>query len=32
MMENIFVGVLIVIAIGAGIWVWWFENMSGKKS
>lgn len=31
MMENIFVGLLIVIAIGAGIWVWWFENMGGKS-
>lgn len=30
MMEEIFVGILVVVAIGAGVWVWWFENMAGK--
>ena len=30
MMEEIFVGVLVVIAMVAGLWVFWFENMSGK--
>ena len=30
MMEEIFVGILVVLAIGAGVWVWWFENMAGK--
>lgn len=30
MAENIFVGVLIVIAVGATIFGWWLEN-GGKK-
>lgn len=26
MNNDIFVGVMIVIALGAGVWCWWFEN------
>ena len=31
MFHDIFVGVMIVIAIGAGIWCWWFENFDTDK-
>ncbi len=26
MFNDIFVGIMIVIAFAAGIWCWWFEN------
>ena len=26
MAMDIFVGIMCVIAVGAGIWVWWMEN------
>lgn len=28
---NIFVGVMVIIAVGAGIWGWWMENGPEKK-
>lgn len=28
---DIFVGVMCVIALGAGIWVWWMENGGRSK-
>lgn len=31
MFNDIFVGVMIIIAMGAGIWCWWFENFDGDK-
>jgi uncharacterized protein HemX len=31
MIQNIFVGILIVIAIGAGIWGWWSERGNTKE-
>lgn len=30
-MMDIFVGIMAVIVIGAGIWGWWLENGSNKK-
>jgi hypothetical protein len=29
-MENIIVGIIAVITVGAGIWSWWMEN--GRSS
>lgn len=26
MIENIFVGVLVMIVLAAGIWAWWIDN------
>lgn len=26
MIENIFVGIMFIIAVAAGIWGWWIEN------
>lgn len=26
MLENIVFGILVIIAVSAGIWVWWLEN------
>lgn len=26
MLQDIFVGVLLVVAAVAGVWVWWIEN------
>lgn len=26
MIENIFVGIMFIIAVVAGIWGWWIEN------
>lgn len=26
MIENIFVGIMFVVAVAAGIWGWWIEN------
>lgn len=31
MFNDIFVGVMIVVALGAGIWCWWFENIGPKE-
>lgn len=31
MFNDIFVGVMIVVALGAGVWCWWFENFDDKK-
>ena len=31
MFNDIFVGVMIVIALGAGVWCWWFENFDSDK-
>lgn len=31
MIQDIFVGVLLVAAFGAGIWVWWMENGGRNK-
>lgn len=31
MLSDIFVGVMIVVALGAGIWCWWFENIGSKE-
>lgn len=31
MIENIFIGVLAVIAVAAGVWVWWYERVGFKK-
>lgn len=31
MFNDIFVGVMIVVALGAGIWCWWFENYSSDE-
>lgn len=30
MFHDIFVGVMIVMALGAGIWCWWYENFEPK--
>lgn len=30
MLMDIFVGIMCVIAAGAGIWVWWIENGNRK--
>jgi hypothetical protein len=32
MMQNILVGVLAVLAIGAGIFGWWLENRNTKQN
>lgn len=32
MFENIFAGILIVMAIAGGIWAWWLESASAKQS
>jgi hypothetical protein len=32
MMQNIFVGIIAAIAIGAGIWAWWFDNGNTRKN
>ncbi len=26
MLENIFVAVMCVFALGIGVWTWWYEN------
>ena len=31
MFNDIFVGVMIVVALGAGVWCWWFENIEPKE-
>ncbi len=31
MFNDIFVGVMIVVALAAGVWCWWFENFEPKK-
>lgn len=31
MAENIFVGVLTVIVVAAGVWVWWYERGGFNK-
>ena len=32
MFHDIFVGIMMVVALGAGVWCWWFENFSpGEK-
>lgn len=31
MLLNIFIGIMIVAAIGVGIWMAWYENHGGKK-
>lgn len=31
MLNDIFVGVMIVVALGAGVWCWWFENIGPKE-
>lgn len=32
MFENIFAGILIVMAFAGGIWAWWIESASVKDS
>jgi hypothetical protein len=32
MIQNIFVGLLIVIVVGAGIWAWCLENRTTKEN
>lgn len=31
MCADIFVAVLCVIAVAAGVWCWWMENYGGKN-
>lgn len=31
MYSDIFVGVMIVVALVAGVWCWWFENIGPKE-
>ena len=31
MFNDIFVGVMIVIAFSAGVWCWWFENFGPSE-
>ena len=31
-MQDIFVGILCVIAAAAGVWCWWYENGDDSKS
>ncbi len=31
MFNDIFVGVMIIVALGAGVWCWWFENFDDSK-
>lgn len=31
MIENIFVGIMFIIAVTAGIWGWWIENGSSSS-
>lgn len=31
MVQNIFVGVLCAVALGVGIWGWWFDNGGSFK-
>lgn len=31
MLVDVFVGVMIVAAIGVGVWLAWYENRGGKK-
>ena len=31
MFNDIFVGVMIVVAFAAGVWCWWFENIGPKE-
>lgn len=26
MLENIFVAIMCIFALGVGIWTWWYEN------
>ena len=32
MFNDIFVGVMIVVAFAAGVWCWWFENIGPKEN
>ena len=31
MLLNIFIGIMIVAAIGVGLWMEWFDSHGGKK-
>ncbi len=31
MIENIFIGLIIVLAVGMGVWGWWIDNVGIKK-
>lgn len=31
MVENIFVGIICAIALGVGVWGWWFDNGGSLK-
>ena len=31
MLLNIFIGIMIVAAIGGGLWMAWFDSHGGKK-
>ncbi len=31
MFNDIFVGIMIVVALAAGVWCWWFENFEPKQ-
>ena len=31
MLLNIFIGIMIVAAIGVGLWMTWFDSHGGKK-
>jgi hypothetical protein len=31
-MQNILVGFIAVVTVGAGIWAWWMENGKNGKS
>lgn len=26
MLENIFVAIMCILALGIGVWTWWYEN------
>lgn len=32
MMQNILVGIMTIVAVGAGIFGWWMENGGAKKN
>lgn len=31
MVEDVFVGVLVVIVLAAGAWAWWIDNRGNSK-
>lgn len=32
MMEEIFVAIMCIFALGVGVWTWWYENYSPTET